>query len=97
MPNETGPEADLNLEDELEAMRHAPYLGPPADRGETLAWTGVGIGLMGAGVVAASAICAPCMIGVAPLAALTAPVLIGAGAFKRWRSKKAAAAVATTP
>lgn len=81
-------ELAAELEAELEAMRHAPYQGPGEDRGEVLAWTGVGIGLMGAGVVAASTICAPCMIGVAPLAAVTAPVLIGAGAFKRWRVRR---------
>ena len=77
-----------DLEAELEAMRHAPYQGPDQDRGEVLAWSGVGIGLMGVGVVAASTICAPCMIGVAPLAAVTAPVLIGAGAIKRWRVRR---------
>ena len=69
---------------ELEAMRHAPYQGPAADRGEVLAWSGVGVGVLGVGVVAASTVCASCMIGVAPLAAVAAPVLIGAGALKRW-------------
>jgi hypothetical protein len=77
------------LED-LEAMRHAPYPSPHTDRGETLALTGVGIGLMGVGVVALSAICMPCMIGAAPIAAAAAPVLLGAGAFQRWRSRPTA-------
>jgi hypothetical protein len=86
---------DAALEAELEAMRHAPYQGPDQDRGEVLAWSGVGIGLMGVGVVAASTICAPCMIGVAPLAAVTAPVLIGAGAIKRWRVRRREAKAAT--
>jgi hypothetical protein len=83
-------EAELaaELEAELEAMRHAPYRGPDQDRGEVLAWSGVGIGLMGVGVVAASSICVPCMVAVAPLAAVTAPVLIGAGAIKRWRVRR---------
>jgi hypothetical protein len=75
--------------DEWELMRQAPYPDPAAqDRGEVLAWSGVGIGLIGVGVVAASAICPPCMMGVAPLAAATAPGLIVAGAIKRWRSRK---------
>lgn len=87
--------ADRDLDAELEAMRHAPYQGPDQDRGEVLAWSGVGIGLMGVGVVAASTICAPCMIGVAPLAAVTAPVLIGAGAIKRWRVRRREAKAAT--
>jgi len=82
--------------DQLEAMRHAPYPSPDTDRGETLALTGVGIGLMGVGVVALSAICPPCMIGAAPLAAAAAPVLVGAGAYKRWRSRRKEPAVAPT-
>lgn len=86
---------EADLEAELEAMRHAPYQGPDQDRGEVLAWSGVGIGLMGVGVVAASTICAPCMIGVAPLAAVTAPVLIGAGAIKRWRIRRREAKAAS--
>ena len=87
-PADLDADRDADLDAELETLRHAPYQGPDHDRGEVLAWTGVGIGLMGAGVVAASTICAPCMIGVAPLAAVTAPVLIGAGAIKRWRIRR---------
>lgn len=94
MADKTQDTADL--EAELEAMRHAPYQGPDQDRGEVLAWSGVGIGLMGVGVVAASSICVPCMVAVAPLAAVTAPVLIGAGAIKRWRVRRREAQAAAT-
>ena len=97
MSNKTRPAATASIEEELEAMRRAPYPNPAhQDRGETLAWTGVGIGLMGVGVVAASAICPPCMLGAVPLCVAAAPGLVAAGAFKRWRSKKNAAA-ATIP
>jgi hypothetical protein len=95
--NEQQATPDAELEAELEAMRHAPYQGPGADRGEVLAWSGVGIGVLGVGVVAASTVCAPCMIGVAPLAAVVAPVLIGAGAMKRWIARRREATAVTTP
>ena len=73
-------------EAELEALRHAAWPNPEhADRGEVLMATGVGMGLLGVGMVALSAICLPCVIGAAPLAAASAPVLVGAGLFKRWR------------
>jgi hypothetical protein len=77
---------DDDISAELEAMRHAAYPDPAdIDRGEVLMATGVGIGLLGVGLVAASAICPPCMMGAVPLAAATAPALLGAGVFKRWR------------
>ena len=71
---------------ELEAMRHHAYPDPgDSDRGEVLMATGVGVGLLGMGLVAAAAICPPCMLGAVPLAAASAPALLGAGLFKRWR------------
>ena len=72
----------------LEALRNAPYPDPAAaDRGEVLLATGVGLGLVGVGVIAASAICPPCMLGVVPLSAISAVAFIAAGSFKRWRRR----------
>ncbi len=77
---------DDDISAELEAMRHGAYPDPAdIDRGEVLMATGLGIGLLGVGLVAVSAICPPCMMGAVPLAAASAPALLGAGAFKRWR------------
>jgi hypothetical protein len=76
-------------EAELEALRQAAWPNPEhADRGEVLMATGVGMGLLSVGVVALSAICLPCVIGAAPLAAASAPVLLGAGLFKRWHRRR---------
>lgn len=97
-PGQDGEHAIDAPADEWERMRQEPYPNPALqDRGETLAWTGVGIGLVGVGVgvAAAAAICPACMFGVVPLAAASAPGLLAAGAFKRWRSRKRAAAAAT--
>ena len=80
---------------ELEALRQAPYPNPEhADRGEVLMATGVGMGLLSVGVVAFSAICLPCVIGAAPLAAVSAPALVGAGLIKRWNRRRREAAAA---
>ena len=75
-------------DEELAALRNAPYPDPSSqDRGEVLAWTGAAIGTVGVGVVVGAAVCPTCMLGLAPLCAATAPVLIGAGAWKRWRTR----------
>jgi hypothetical protein len=80
---------DDDVAAELAALRAKPYPDPAdTDRGEVLAATGVALGVVGVGVVAAAAICPPCMLGLAPLCAVTAPVLVGAGAWKRWRRRR---------
>jgi hypothetical protein len=92
----SGLDAPLSAE-ELEALRRAPYPDPAAaDRGEVLAATGavigvVGVGVVGVGVVVGAALCPACMRGLAPLCAVTAPLLVGAGAWKRWRTRQCAA------
>ena len=74
---------------EFAALRAQPYPDPAdADRGEVLAATGVALGIVGVGVVAGAALCPPCVLGLAPLCAVTAPVLVGAGAWKRWRRRR---------
>ena len=90
----SGLDAPLSAE-ELEALRRAPYPDPAAaDRGEVLAATGAVIGVVGVGVVVGAvgaAICPACMLGLAPLCAVTAPVLVGASVWKRWRTRQCAA------
>jgi hypothetical protein len=86
------PHTEPDAAAELEAMRHAAYPDPAeSDKGETLMWTGASIGAVGAGVVAAAAICPACMVGLAPLAAVAAPAVFGAGLYKRWKKKRAIA------
>ena len=74
--------------DKLEALRHAPLVNPAdLDRGEVLLAIGAGLGVIGVGVFAASAICPTCVLGIAPLAAVTGAAVFAAGLVKRWRRR----------
>ncbi len=91
---------ELEELDEFEAMRAAPYPNPAdADRGEVLVATGVGVGVVGVGmgVIAAAALCPPCVLGALPFAAVAAPGLVGAGILKRWRRRRREAAACAAP
>lgn len=86
--DDDGRREDPLEDDRLEAERFAAYPDPALqDRGETLALTGVAIGVVGVGVAAVASFCPPCMAGMVPMAAVAAPALVGAGAFKRWRRR----------
>lgn len=65
-----------------------PYRTPDDNAPEAWMATGVSVGLLGAGVLAASAVCPPCLLGAAPLALAAAPGLVGVGLFKRWRRRQ---------